>query len=259
MFCRTRLFHIRRFPGGTSAPSSNRTCGFPASGSPMISCHRHSQGVEGSLMQVDQPIGSQRLIQRVTVKVPAAPLTPRPDKATKPCLHVPVDLLEGQPRIAKRKIASPAKQEAVDIVNHLLHGSRYPSDGHVMDPGARSFQAFRRGNHIQIPPGSVQTTIKPEGEAKEVKTFPCLSQINHFRFVSIQDQVEAPQRCLYKGVNAWPDRAGHDHPSSSPREPPPQALTEPDMNVSAHPAPIIQPLHARGAGSSGQTNMAVFA
>jgi hypothetical protein len=47
--------------------------------------------------------------------------------------------------------------------------------------------------------------------------------------------------------------------SSSPREPPPQALTEPDMNVSAHPAPIIQPLHARGAVSSGQTNMAVFA
>jgi hypothetical protein len=30
--------------------------------------------------------------------------------------------------------------------------------------------------------------------------------------------------------------------SSSPREPPPQALTEPDVNVSAHPAPIVQPL-----------------
>ncbi len=47
--------------------------------------------------------------------------------------------------------------------------------------------------------------------------------------------------------------------SSSPREPPPQALTEPDVNVSAHPVPIIQPLHVRGAVSSGQTDMAVFA
>jgi len=43
------------------------------------------------------------------------------------------------------------------------------------------------------------------------------------------------RRCVqrYKG----------NHKSSSPREPPPQALTEPDVNVSAHPAPIVQPFH----------------
>ena len=28
---------------------------------------------------------------------------------------------------------------------------------------------------------------------------------------------------------------------SSPRDPPPKALSEPDVNLSAHPAPIIQP------------------
>ena len=44
--------------------------------------------------------------------------------------------------------------------------------------------------------------------------------------------------------------------SSSPREPPPQALTEPDVNVSAHPAPIDQPMHR--VVSNGQTNLAVF-
>ncbi|MDD5322664.1 MAG: DUF504 domain-containing protein [Methylococcales bacterium] len=32
-----------------------------------------------------------------------------------------------------------------------------------------------------------------------------------------------------------------EHESSHPREPPPQVLTEPDVNVSAHPAPIVQP------------------
>ena len=47
-----------------------------------------------------------------------------------------------------------------------------------------------------------------------------------------------------------------DSESSSPREPPPQALTEPDVNVSAHPAPIDQPMHR--AISNGQTNLAVF-
>ena len=35
----------------------------------------------------------------------------------------------------------------------------------------------------------------------------------------------------------------HNGESSSPREPPPQALTDTDVNVSAHPAPIVQPFH----------------
>lgn len=91
-------------------------------------------------------------MQRVTVKMPVAPLTPRPDKATKPYLHVPVDLLEGKPRIAKRKIVSPAKQEAVDVAYHLLHWSRYPSYGHVMDSGARPLQAFAEGTTFKYRP-----------------------------------------------------------------------------------------------------------
>jgi len=37
---------------------------------------------------------------------------------------------------------------------------------------------------------------------------------------------------------------------------PPQALTEPDVNVSAHPAPIIQPRHR--VISSEQTRLAAF-
>jgi len=47
-----------------------------------------------------------------------------------------------------------------------------------------------------------------------------------------------------------------DNRSSSPREPPPQALREPYMNVSAHTAPIIQPMHT--AISNVQTGRAVF-
>ena len=42
--------------------------------------------------------------------------------------------------------------------------------------------------------------------------------------------------------------------SRRPREPPPQSLTKPDVNFSAHPAPIDQPLAARSA--SEQTNSA---
>ena len=40
---------------------------------------------------------------------------------------------------------------------------------------------------------------------------------------------------------------------SRPREPPPRALVEPYVNVSAHTAPIIQPSVARPTDTSGQT------
>lgn len=42
--------------------------------------------------------------------------------------------------------------------------------------------------------------------------------------------------------------------SSRPEEPPLEALTEPDVNVSAHPAPLIQPVHTTTA--SGRTDWA---
>jgi hypothetical protein len=40
--------------------------------------------------------------------------------------------------------------------------------------------------------------------------------------------------CVFAGLKAL-------HKVSSPRESHPQALAEPDVNLSAHPAPIIQP------------------
>ena len=46
--------------------------------------------------------------------------------------------------------------------------------------------------------------------------------------------------------------------SSQPRELPPELLTEPDVNLSAHPAPIVQPLAANPT-SSEQTFLALVA
>jgi hypothetical protein len=40
------------------------------------------------------------------------------------------------------------------------------------------------------------------------------------------------------GISLGP---ANDHKVSGPRESHPRALSEPDMNLSAHPAPIIQP------------------
>jgi len=46
--------------------------------------------------------------------------------------------------------------------------------------------------------------------------------------------------------------------SSQPREPPPELLTEPDVNLSAHPAPIVQPMDASPT-SSEQTLLVLVA
>ena len=40
--------------------------------------------------------------------------------------------------------------------------------------------------------------------------------------------------------------------SSSPGESHPQALTDPDVNLSVHPAPIVQPEDASPASANGQ-------
>jgi hypothetical protein len=93
-------------------------------------------------------------------------------------LHIPIDFLEGNSGVPKSEIVPPADQEAINLTNHLLNRGRYPSDGHVVYLGARPFQAFLRGNDIQVPAGSMQTAIKPEGKTKEVKTAPHLLQAN---------------------------------------------------------------------------------
>ncbi len=148
-------------------------------------------------MQVDQPLRPQRLIQRRAIKMPATPLAPRPHKATEPCLHIPVDLLESYPGIPKIKVIPPAVQKAVNIANHFLDRGGYPPYGHVVYLGASPFQALFRGDNINVPTGSMQTAILSEGKTKEVKAAPLLLQINRCGFVSIQDQVKLSQRLAF--------------------------------------------------------------
>ncbi len=138
-------------------------------------------------MQVDQPLRPQRLIQRRPIKMPATPLAPRPHKATEPCLHIPVDFLKCNSGITKIKIVPPADQKAINIADHFLNRNGYPSYGHVVNLGASPLQALFRRDNIDVPTGSMQTAILPEGKTKEVKAASCLLQINRRGFVSIQD------------------------------------------------------------------------
>ena len=64
-----------------------------------------------------------------------------------------------------------------------------------------------------------------------------------FRCVDFEPEPTV-DKALQTGQNALSRSATFrkDDKSSSPREPPPQALSEPDVNLSTHPAPPIQSL-----------------
>ena len=76
-------------------------------------------------------------------------------------------------------------------------------------------------------------------------TFGKTTKLYQVRFVCIKTQFKITKAvfgCALEVVSVRLILKSHNK-SSSPREPPPQALTEPDVNVSAHPALIDQPSH----------------
>jgi hypothetical protein len=76
--------------------------------------------------------------------------------------------------------------------------------------------------------------------------------MHNARLVPIYPQAEIPfELPFYPSLNAGIDVTGHHHEVSSPGESHPQALLEPDVNLSAHPAPIIQP-QAKSPSASEQ-------
>ena len=70
------------------------------------------------------------------------------------------------------------------------------------------------------------------------------SELDETGLVSVQFQLELQESFLQFRMEPLGIRAmlESNHESSSPGESHPQALTEPDVNVSAHPAPIVQSL-----------------
>ncbi len=74
-----------------------------------------------------------------------------------------------------------------------------------------------------------------------------LPKVHQSGFILIHLNIELfellpnPLICGLKEPLPPPEAIYQDHQVSSPGESHPQALSEPDMNLSAHPAPIIQP------------------
>ena len=173
---------------------------------------RHSQGVDGSFMQVDQPLVTQGLIQRRPLELLTAPVAPRRQKTTEPTLDVPVDLLERYPWVSKAEVASPTYQQAIDTAYHPVQGGGYVATCQRFHLLAQSAETLFGGDDVQIPALSPEAAVVAEGKPEKVETAPAFLQVDHRRLVPVQDQTQFSQGFFDKAVDTRTDVPRHDDP-----------------------------------------------
>jgi len=242
-----------------SAPSSNRSCGFPAYGSPEDCHQRHTQGaMRLGPLKVNQPESLQVIMVSLPFRQPKGPLAPSSQVDSHPIAHKVVYFPECLAGITQLKVVAPAPKMPVYPLDKIRYRNMATSEaGHLAQTLLFSVQTLLGREQVQIPVGpSFQIFIKSEGKAQEVQALPFMTQVNDPGLFAADFQTH-PGFYLpsYPVLETDALVSGKDNKSSSPGESHPQALTEPDVNVSAHPAPMVQPL--RKAVSNEQTSLAV--
>src|SRR3989441_8498510 len=151
--------------GLSRSPSSNRTCRFPASGSPTRVVRRPTQGVDGRSSQGVEPIALQTRIETLALsKRTTTPLAPIPEKAPETSPHEVVQCAESLPGVAVPKVGRPPAQQRVhrgEGVRERVFRARPGQPSHFL-----SHARLRplRGSHRQIAAGPPQTV--PPGTAR---------------------------------------------------------------------------------------------
>src|SRR3989442_5002054 len=144
--------------GLSRSPSSNRTCRFPASGSPTRVVRRPTQGVDGRSSQGGEPIALQTRIETLALsKRTTTPLAPIPEKAPETSPHEVVQCAESLPGVAVPKVGRPPAQQRVhrgEGVRERVFRARPGQPSHFL-----SHARLRplRGSHRQIAAGARQT------------------------------------------------------------------------------------------------------
>jgi hypothetical protein len=90
----------------------------------------------------------------------------------------------------------------------------------------------------------------PEFEPKKRKAF--FSSIHHSRFGLVQYETKPFEHLAYDRHGPFGTLPAQHDEVSQRRELPPSLLSEPDVNLSAHPAPILQPT-AKSPSASART------
>ena len=220
-------------------PSSNRTCGFPASGSPESSRLKHSL-----VLQIHQSHLTQMLVQRAPFRDAVWALTASSQVEIQPGLDVPVNLPVGSFRVPKRKIVRPASQMPVHFRDqHRNWFVAFPSPRHLPQFFPFPAQRFTRRSRFPVDPIACPPVARLSKRiTQKIQARSSFRQFHDPRFLPIELQSHPAFQLRFDKRNQL--RAlvvRHDYKVSGPREFHPRALAEPDMNLSTHPAPIIQP------------------
>jgi len=104
------------------------------------------------------------LITQGAWQVLTAPLAPRHNKATQPPLHAPVDLTDGQIRIPKAEVISPAGEKPVQLVDKFCQGYFNPDLSPLAQPLPDPVYCLGKRQDVQITSLSKVTTVKTKGK-----------------------------------------------------------------------------------------------
>ncbi len=145
----------------------------------------------------------------------------------------------GFPQRAIAEVVHPAVHDAIDVANEiLLVLPRHVVAHHTPERRPKTADAFDGWAGRQVSLSTTEAVLNTETVSQEIKRFlpgmadPCLGLV--------ECQTNPRQDLIRLGKGFLRMLTAQNHESSSPGESHPQALTEPDVNLSIYPAPLIQ-------------------
>jgi len=132
--------------------------------------------------------------------------------------------------IAVTKVREPTARHGTDLGNRFRHRLTRLSRRQLADSI----------DHLPVALRAWEASLPAERITQKIETR--LTTINHSRLLGMERQVGRCDKTLHflKCRLGFVLTTTQDHESSSPGESHPRALPEPDVNLSAHPAPIVQ-------------------
>ncbi len=173
-------------------PSSNRTCGFPASGFPGNSRLEHSQGVARfKRSQGHHPQYLKMLVHRSPSRRSKGSLAPSFKMRYQTKLKETVDLAKCLAWITIVKVVAPAYQLSVNFPNHARNRRTTPSScSQIAQLIALIGNGLVRRKHVEVSlvPILIQTLVETKCEPQKVKGFTSFFQVYHSGLFAIELQ-----------------------------------------------------------------------
>ena len=212
-----------------------------------------------AVLQIDQPQTRKLRIKGRPFRRPPWTLTTSREMTIKPLTDIRVDFPKSLAGISTPKIVGPATQMFVEFFDQSRDRLKaHPRAGQLSKVSPLTGQCLLGGEHTQVPKtATFKIKVVPERVPQKIQAFPCPAQVQHLRLFPVQLQT---QPCLDLRFNPAHDSTIHisrqHHKVSRPREPPPQPLSEPGVNLSVHRAPIIQPTVSRPTANAETARIA---